>query len=264
MPKTIIAAVVALATLAACGGEAVPPPPVPIGPATLTDSLGNQTNWTDAACDPARDEFVLTFAFADGTSGDFVLPRNTAREDQMPDGFRAYGDGGAIAVRGATESGSGSFYAVRSSFDGIEYGLERFGDTILPTTGSVTFNGGYAGVLGDVENDLANLGQVNGTAMMTADFADGEVSGLITDRINSNGRVFDDLILLPASIDPATGSFGNFTDGGVLTGLEYDTANGSYNGLFVGADGAEIVGGVEVIHLDSVSTTIVETGGFVC
>jgi len=259
MSRTTIPTVTSLVLLAACGGGSSPTGPDVIGPASVTDAYANQTTWTEAAYNPTRDRFVLTF----GDSTSVTLPRNTTREGGMPDGFRAYGDGNAIAVRGATDSGSGSVYAVRARLDGMEYGLERFGETILPTTGSATYTGGYAGVLGDADNDLANRGQVNGTAMMTADFASGAVSGRISDRINGNGRVFDDLLLFPTTIDPLTGRFGSRTEGGVLTGLEYDTANGEYSGLIVGANGTEVVGGVIVIHSDSISASIVETGGFV-
>lgn len=266
MPRPILPALLAFGGLTACGGGGTGGGDMTETVAratTFTETYLDSSTFTDVAYDPDLDVFRITYPAGDGTFLIQSLGRNLAREAIIPDGFRVYGEGDAIIVRGVTDSGAGTVYALRDAFDGAEYSLERIGDTILPTSGSATYTGGYSGLLADLDNNLVNLGQINGLATLTADFANASIGGEITDRVNGDGRDFDDLILTTTSLDMTTGAFDNTTEGGVLVGLDYDTAEGSFNGLIVGANGNEIVGGVQVIHEDTERTTILETGGFV-
>jgi hypothetical protein len=271
----------ALALLVACGGgggggDASDDGPVPIArnaiPATsVVEGFPEQTlpGWQAATYLPATDQIVVYPRATLGGGGSVAtvrtLSRNLTPEIAMPANFSAYIGTSAQrqAVRGVTPGGSGTAYAARLIDRGIERGHERIGETTLPTSGGAIYTGTYAGVLGDASFFLEDAGLITGTAQLDANFASGTISGRISGRENGSGRAFG-VVTLPASaIDATDGSFGGTTSGGLLTGLGYTGAEGTFSGLIVGANGEEAVGGLNITHTRAGAPTISEYGVFV-
>jgi hypothetical protein len=223
--------------------------------------------WRPADYVSGQDQLIVypRGALSGGTLPSAVaLARNGTPERAMPNFFRAFASGSQRqAVRGVTPSGSGVAYAARLNGLGIERGVERIGDTTLPTAGRATYNGTYAGVLGDVSNALEDAGLITGSAQLIAEFDAGTISGSIFGRRNGSGRDFASVQLPEGPISMTDGSFGGATSGGLLTGLNYTFAQGRFNGLIVGENGQEIVGGLNITHAKSGAPTIVEYGSFV-
>lgn len=277
----------ALALLAACGGgggggtgDANDEGPVPIArnaipPTSVVEGFPQQTvpGWRPAEYVQATDQIIVyPRARISGVSGGMTaqtLSRNFAPEIAMPANFRAYigstrfgPDSQVQAVRGVTPGRSGTAYAARMFDRGIERGHERIGETTLPTSGGAIYTGTYAGVLGDsVFQEDAGL--ITGTARLEASFAAARISGRIEGRENGSGRAFGVVTLPESAIDASDGSFGGATTGGLLTGLGYTGAQGTFSGLIVGANGEEAVGGLNITHTRSGSPTITEYGVFV-
>jgi len=244
--KSIIALTVAAFTLASCGGGSTSSTVAP-----TTQDIG-----------------ILPSGFVATRSGIFIVLTidgvQVARIiDQFPigSGFTFYADGDGSALHAETISGGGSVFIVSSptanlGLAGVQ--MARLGDTDLPSGGSATFNGGYAGRLVSSTN-LAGISIVVGDAQLIADFASASISGDITNR-NAGGDAADDILLLPTAITSA-GAFSGATTGGDVVGLT-TALNGAYVGLIVGAAGNEVVGGLSLMH-SSLAGTVFEIGGFV-
>ena len=74
------------------------------------------------------------------------------------------------------------------------------------------------------------------------------------------GPILGDVQLESASI--VDGGFSGTTSGGAAAMGGFTVSPGEYGGLLTGADGQEVVGGVQLLHSDGTDNYI-ETGAFV-
>ncbi len=189
-----------------------------------------------------------------------VAAEEATIEVTVPENFNAYQgtERDIFAFRGVTPSGNGvtTIYAAGADAASLTGAFaERAGpETVVPDTGIVNYDGQYAGVIRSLEGDSVSHA-VSGTATMTASFADGQVSGVISDRVATLLSLttiqtdLADIELQTTSIE--NGGFAGTTTGGgfpTVLGFEFDTDQGNYSGLFVGADGEEIVGNLDITH----------------
>jgi hypothetical protein len=231
----------------------------PLGPTEIV--LGQLPADFSAAYDAATDTVTLNV----GTRS-LVLPRAAQFETKL---FRVYRlrreEPWAWALIAETASGNGRAGTFFSSPEGIA-GLDfaRLTETELPVDGRATYGGDYQAFVSD--GILAGA-RINGDAALNADFESGTISGILTNRKNTNtpGSTWADVNLAPTTI--AEGAFGGVATGGAaLDGWTFrsTTSPGSYAGLFTGAEGQELVGGVVIPHVTIGSgTNLTEYGAFV-
>lgn len=197
-----------------------------------------------------------------------VASRTIARlSDLDTPGFFAYGnrsDGFTYVTFGETSSGSGLAAAGASStsaaisFAGSVF--ERVGDTDMPTSGSSNYTGAYTGLFAS-DPDLVGILLIAGDASIDADFSTALINGSITNRRDLTGPVtFADIQLEAASI--VDGAFTGTTSGGAADEEGSTVSPGEYGGLFTGATGQEVVGGVQLSH-DIDGTRFIESGAFI-
>jgi hypothetical protein len=268
-----------LAGLSACGGgggtappspsvSVAPPQPAdpPVGPDVPTITLEPLRMSTAR---PAG--FGISFLRPDYraqsdtiTYGDDTLQR--VEDSLLPAGFAAYNDGTPAfrAVRGVTEGGQAIALRREGTGDIVVY--ERFGNTELPTLGRGTFTGTYAGTLGT--RNAENRGTIVGIVKFDVDFGEREVSGVIDQRINQNGRDFDKLTLEPTELRDheveGRGVFQGVTSGGGSPFLGHAESRGFHGGLVVGEAADGIVGYVRIDHTGSATfVDLIENGAFV-
>ena len=256
---------VAVATLPACGGttaERAGVPTTAVAPLTvLRDSPASRSGGTVPSYDPVTD----TIAFS-SYGMNFGLGRDTTPSLAMPGNFRAYGDPqDREAVRGTTDSGGGTVVAVRVLDGGVLRVHQRTRQTDLPTTGSATFAGTYAGVLANESQLYFSGGLIRGDVELNVDFGGATVDGQITGRIDSGGHAYGDVTLSRGILDLTDGTFEGTTNGGTPGSSRgpYTTTTGDYDGLIVGATGGEAVGGVTLRHRGTGALPLIEMGGFV-
>ena len=175
-----------------------------------------------------------------------------------------YGDNGAIAgffkdendegwkdilLRGETSSGSGEAFLVNSTENGYEAAatfLNRLETPNLQTSGTASFSGAYSGVyFANMEEDSVWMDNITGDATLDANFSDSTVSGSITNRINGYGGVEqDDVALSVSSI--SNGAFSGTASGGGGGDDNYVASDGTYEGMFTGADATEVIGSINI------------------
>ena len=175
-----------------------------------------------------------------------------------------YGDNGAIAgffkdendegwkdilLRGETSSGSGEAFLVNSTENGYEAAatfLNRLETTNLPTSGTASFSGDYSGVFfGNEDEDSVWYQNITGDVTLDANFSDSTVSGSITNRINGYGGVEqDDVALSVSSI--SNGAFSGTASGGGGGNQNNVASDGTYEGMFTGADATEVIGSINI------------------
>jgi hypothetical protein len=246
-------------------GDPADPPQTVVMPLTVVQvDPGTPQNYVPPAHDSANDR--IRIVGLQGNRG--FYNRTTSPILGMPDNFGAYIRSDGDVVRGVTPSGAGTVVAGSFTDDSIQRVHSRIGSTNLPISGNATFTGTYAGVLNSPSGFTIfyeRVGLIRGNATLTADFGAPTISGSITDRIDSRGVTYGELDLTQSGIDPTDGSFGAPTSGGVSTQPGYTSAPGSYDGLIVGAQGQETVGGVTLQHQVNSSGLLpfVEMGGFV-
>ncbi|SMX32913.1 hypothetical protein [Actibacterium lipolyticum] len=163
------------------------------------------------------------------------------------------------------------------SYQGFGFGgfvYARDGGVDLPSTGSATFTGAYAGMR--VFNGAGGLQYTQADAELIVDFEDFDatraVEGFLTNRevLNQSGAVIDTLPTLIFST-------GSITDAGEISGVAssdrfdvdsgeiVDFETGNYYAIIGGAEADEIVGVVVVTadDPDRDNVTIQETGAFI-
>ncbi|WP_299664900.1 hypothetical protein [uncultured Ruegeria sp.] len=188
-------------------------------------------------------------------------------------GFKTYRAEGnvAIALRAATSSGGGSamiVYSRSGDYDvqGVEF--ERLANSEIPVTGTATYQGQYAGIIGSPESGANFI--IQGDAEIETNFNDAQVSGRISNRTLANadpGNTFilNDIVLHEGEINPDGTFIGIGVTGGQIVGDTLDpgstTTTGSYSGAIVGPSGNEVVGGVTINH-DYQNVDLIETGAF--
>ena len=218
--------------------------PVVALPGPVDAVLGQLPAGFSVSYDRATD----TVTIDDGTGP--VLLGNAVPSPRL---FQRYNTRGPSAIwfeyaETASGSGAASFFVnSRAGVAGTMF--SRLSETRLPDSGTAEFSGQYTAVL--VGSDARPASRIAADATLMADFAAGSVSGEITNRRAELGPSTR-LILGPAGI--SDGAFtGTATGGELISGSTISsgttTMTGSYAGLFTGANGAEVVGGVAIPHI---------------
>jgi hypothetical protein len=237
---TLSALLASFAALSACGGNTVDPNAIQSG-----ENVGNLA--------VSYNEVDNTLTVTDG-----VVEYTYSR------GAQALGDNGAIegfdntdgddlwtdaALRGETSSGSGEAFLVNSTKNGYEAAatfLNRLETPNLPTSGMASFSGDYSGLyLGTEDEDSVWYDNITGDVTLDANFSDSTVSGSITNRIDEYSAARDDVALSVSSI--SNGAFsGTASGGGGGGGDNYVASDGTYEGMFTGADATEVIGSINI------------------
>lgn len=192
--------------------------------------------------------------------GMIELVRNTGLDTGD---FSGYENPTYSTVGHFAQTSTGDGYAgivISQYFGGIAGGeFGRLGDTALPASGSANYTGSYAGWFSG-DGVYLPTNRLGGDVALMADFDSNQISGAITNRtIEDSPFELEDLTLNAANI--SGGEFSGTTSGGVHTYPGATVSNGAYSGMFTGADGQEIVGGVTMEHdFDGV---YLEVGAFV-
>lgn len=222
---------------------------------TVTVQLGGLTAGTLAANSDLDDRTFSGYGISSGPRGNATI------------GFRAVTTSGGASVLVAAGTGVDELAVAE---------IARLAETTLPLTGSVRYLGEYMGIISE-DSDERPVIAVIGDAMVTVDFAGGDVFGDITDReVVSRIDLSDDD---DKSVTDITFNLGTLGDGGAFSGTTADatftdtedaqggvyTGAGTYAGLITGDTGGEAVGAVQ-IEYDRVSgapRSYTETGVFV-
>lgn len=161
-----------------------------------------------------------------------------------------------IALRGETSSGSGEVFLVNSTENGYEAAatfLSRHGTTNLPASGTASFAGDYAGVFfGDEKEDSVWYGNIIGDVTLDANFSDSTVSGFIVNRVSDAHGALDNVALSASSI--SNGAFSGTASGGGGGADPLVASDGTYEGMFTGADASEVIGSINIPMNDTEHT----------
>lgn len=238
----------------------------------------------DVTYDAVTDKIMIDNLPFDGTGVfdiDDVLPT------LVPTGFQVYENNNITerraykAIRGVSASGETSFTVVRTGdYQGYGFGgfvYERAGGVTLPTTGSATYTGQYAGMR--VFEGAGGLQFTSADATIEVDFEDFNANDAVEGRL-TNRRFYDQagtllgtlptLFLATGQISPE-GEIGGTAvsqvlSGGVLAPFEA----GAYYAVLSGDPANEMVGIIIVTGDDpndildgGPNVTVQETGGFI-
>lgn len=250
--RILFAAGLALA-LAACQ-TTTSTTPTTQGPTTTQAGLAATADLfgLEGATDVSFDLDTLTLT-VDGKN--FDLKEASELAHGVFDYYGVSGNSHSVAMFGTSPSGrtgAGVAYIASSGGQGIYF--QRVGQTVLPTSGTATFNGDY---IATVDANSAIL-DISGDATLTADFAASTISGQITNRqdwyrnivpLTRGGSTIDDVTLQETAIT-GTGTFAGTATGGDFnqgTSTSISTS-GSYAGVIGGATGDEVAGGLVIEH----------------
>ncbi|WP_226780450.1 hypothetical protein [Oceaniglobus trochenteri] len=250
-------AVGALTGLAACsGGEFLFPDGEDEETPVATTTYSNEVNKVEY--DSENDELVINNLPFDGPDG--VYERVQDRTEV--NGFGVYtslqteetGQRRYYAVFRRTENGAVSAVS-SSSYRNFGFGgtsIARTNDlTTMPTEGEYVYSGLYGGVR--TFSDRSGLELVKGDVLLEVDIADFDETGAVEGRVNNRVaydvggvplRPMPNIIFTTTSIAADTGVIEEGTASTIVEGATRDT--GTYQGLFVGKDGEEIVGTVSL------------------
>ena len=175
----------------------------------------------------------------------------------------------AFAVRATTHSGAGVVTVMVAPALGLPGSIvEGTGETSLPTNGTASFTGGYAGLTSTNIGALDRSVPILGTADLNADFATLSISGTISGRFQLDGGIpyrYAPIVLNPAAIQ-ANGTFSGTATGGKIIRIfgssTSSTTGGGFKGVLVGTTGNEVVGGLVLEHLSNGSLHFFEDGVF--
>jgi hypothetical protein len=200
---------------------------------------------------PMPDDITFTVS-SDGSTGDVsvttggVTTTHTAKSVYLDGQFHLPFHGGEKAVFIKPDSGNGAAVAIASAngsytgtaVDGVFF--ERFGNTDVPTDTTVTYLGSYRGIVDDVRGLTLRNDPVVGLLRLDVEFTPGggEVSGVINNRVWERAGPGDSTFrpnLPDIRLNAAPIIDGGF-EGGVPAGR--------YAGMFIGPDGAEVLGGI--------------------
>jgi hypothetical protein len=253
-------AVSALTGLSACsGGEFLFPAEEEevVETASATSSYTLEVNRLEY--DEGNDQVVVNNLPFDGPDG--VYDRVLARTEV--DGFGVYrslqtaetGQRTYYAVFRKTDNGTAAAIATGSYAD-VGFGgtaVSRTNDlTVMPTTGEYVYTGLYGGLR--TFSDRGGIELVKGDVLLEIDIADfdnvGAVEGRVTNRVayNVNGVPLQPLPNIIFATTTITAATGVIDEGSAVTRNGDGTTrdSGTYQGLFVGANGEEIVGTVNI------------------
>jgi len=236
---TLSALLASFAALSACGGNTADPNAIQSG-----ENVGNlAVSYNEVDNTLTVTDGVVEYTYVQNSDGDngaiagFEKPVND-------DGWLDY------SLRGETSSGSGEAFMVNSTENGYEAAatfLNRLETPNLPTSGTASFSGDYSGVyFGNEDEDSVWYENITGDVTLDANFSDSTVSGSITNRINSyeDTAVHDDVALSVSSI--SNGAFSGTASGGGGGDDNYVASDGTYEGMFTGADATEVIGSINI------------------
>ncbi|MGH1329629.1 MAG: transferrin-binding protein-like solute binding protein [Paracoccaceae bacterium] len=269
------------------------PPPAPYTVAAETKSLGNNTVVNNADVT----QIVVDGRILSGLQSSNEADTPAGQGAQAIAYYRTATSYWQWPVqnlwRGKTNSGAGEATLIKSH-DAVDYAistieLERTGDTTIPVSGTTEYKGLYAGTSSQEGGhpvrtyDNSSSYFYSGDVNLSANFATARVSGAITNRKTdslaagyTNIRQTKDITLELGGIENGA-FFGTATspaddpDNPDPTvqypddGHRYFQTDGTYEGLFIGANADEIVGTITVDHVRGGETphSVRETGIFV-
>jgi len=217
--------------------------PVSLGPTTVT-----KNNLTNVAGTAGNTSIVVS-----GLSGSAATYTRVPTLNNGP--FAAYARtvGGTIyIVYLAQDSGVEASFGgeVNNAGKGVRGALfKRTATLVLPTTGTASYNGSYAGI---VQTTATNDSfAVSGNVNIQADFATNRVNGTITNR-RSGATPFAAVTLSPSTLDTS----------GKYAGSASNTigATGTYAGIIAGGTANQTAG---VLELNTTGGVSRETGAFI-
>jgi hypothetical protein len=229
--------------VAACGGTTVSAP-ISLTPASFNEGP------VPIGYDPATGALSVNAAAV-------VAPRTT---ETVSNGNASIFRSAAPLHHSAIAQNS-DVYAVASAnlgatgVRGLTYG--RRGPTELPTTGTATFSGDYAGIFGrdPVAGNQSVFAHIDGDANLAVDMANMSLTGSVTNRMayDDDGVAapvttsFADVQIAGGTI-AADGTFDANVTGGERTysGGTYNFVSGSANGAFGGATGNAVAGVIQI------------------
>ena len=234
---TLSALLASFAALSACGGNTVDPTVIQSG-----ENVGNlAVSYNEVDNTLTVTDGVVEYTYVQDSDGDngaiagFLKPIND-------DGWYDY------SLRGETSSGSGEAFLVNSTENGYEAAatfLNRLETPNLPTSGTASFSGDYSGVV--FENDDEDSvwhDIITGDATLDANFSDSTVSGSIINRDSDLTGDRDNVTLSVSSI--SNGAFSGTASGGGGGDDNYVASDGTYEGMFTGADATEVIGSINI------------------
>lgn len=219
----------------------------------------------------------LTFDSNGGLTGVSIngMPQILSQDSGGDHGVVKAFAGGSTVFAAIGDTGDSYFYASATNGTVSAHGTVAYvrkNTTSMPTTGSASYTGDYAGFLrldGAPTNNVTY--RIRGDLNLSADFAANSVSGGISNRVfhvpGTNalaaGNTTADVTLAAAPID-ANGAFTGATSGGIITNAATWTPPvGTYSGLISGATGNEVVGGLSIAHFSPGLGAFTEIGGFI-
>ena len=245
---TLSALLASFAALSACGNKLDP---------NATQSGENVGNLS-----VSYNEVNNTLTVTDGVV-EYTYARDSEGDNRAIAGFkRSSADSrNDYALRGETSSGSGEAFLVNSTENGYEAAatfLNRLETPNLPTSGTASFSGDYSGVyFANMEEDSVWMDNITGDATLDANFSDSTVSGSIINRDSVESGDLDNVTLSASSI--SNGAFSGTASGGGDGDGNYVASDGTYEGMFTGAVGSEVIGS---INIPIISSEYAPNGGF--
>ena len=237
----LYALLASFAALSACGNKLDP---------NATQSGENVGNLS-----VSYNEVNNTLTVTDGVV-EYTYARDSEGDNRAIAGFkRSSADSrNDYALRGETSSGSGEAFLVNSTENGYEAAatfLNRLETPNLPTSGTASFSGDYSGVyFANKEEDSVWWDIITGDVTLDANFSDSTVSGSIINRDSVESGDLDNVTLSASSI--SNGAFsGTASGGGGGDGDgNYVASDGTYEGMFTGADATEVIGSINIPMTD--------------
>ena len=240
---TLSALLASFAALSACGSK-LDPNAIQSG-----ENVGNLA--------VSYNEVDNTLTVTDGVV-EYTYARDSEGDNGAIAGFKkrssadSYND---YSLRGETSSGSGEAFLVNSTENGYEAAatfLNRLETPNLPTSGTASFSGDYSGVyFANMEEDSVWMEIITGDVTLDANFSDSTVSGSIINRDSDLTGDRDNVTLSVSSISngafSGTASGGGGGDGGPgFSGANFVRGDGTYEGMFTGADASEVIGSINI------------------
>jgi hypothetical protein len=242
---TLSALLASFAALSACGGITADPNATQSG-----ENVGNlAVSYNAVDTTLIVTDGVVEYTYARDTEGDNGSIAGFVRNAETAENWLDY------SLRGETSSGSGEAFLVNSTENGYEAAatfLNRLETPNLPTSGTASFSGDYSGVV--FENDDEDSvwhDIITGDATLDANFSDSTVSGSIINRDSDLTGDRDNVTLSVSSI--SNGAFSGTASGGGggdagpgFSGANFVRGDGTYEGMFTGADASEVIGSINI------------------
>ena len=249
----LYALLASFAALSACGNKLDP---------NATQSGENVGNLS-----VSYNEVNNTLTVTDGVV-EYTYARDSEGDNGAIAGFKkrssadSYND---YSLRGETSSGSGEAFLVNSTENGYEAAatfLNRLETPNLPTSGTASFSGDYSGVyFANMEEDSVWMDIITGDATLDANFSDSTVSGSIINRDSVESGDLDNVTLSASSI--SNGAFSGTASGGGDGDGNYVASDGTYEGMFTGAVGSEVIGSINIPIINASPNGGFEMGIFI-